>query len=82
MTTATKRLQTMFHTQVRNANIAAEQIDTVSVHLAQLMHTFHGDLSGHGWEVCISHDAGEELILIKPARKGMGVTGSTVEGTR
>ncbi|EJL54571.1 hypothetical protein PMI09_02312 [Rhizobium sp. CF122] len=68
MTCTTKRLQSIFQTQARNADIGAKQIYAVSIHLAQLMHNFHGDISGQGWEVCISHDAGVELILVKPAR--------------
>ncbi|MDM9629521.1 hypothetical protein QTL95_26920 [Rhizobium sp. S152] len=74
MTSPTSSIKSMFQTQVRNARIGVEQIEAVSTHLAQLMHNFHGNLSGHGWEICVSHEVGAEMILIKPARRGLGVT--------
>lgn len=79
MTAPATKVHPMLATAATNARIQAVQINAVATHLAQLMHDYHGDLSGHGWEICTCHEAGAEFMLIKPARKGLGVTRGPVD---
>lgn len=62
MTNRTATLSPAIITQIANAGIKIIQIEAVASHLAELMAAAHGD----DWEVCTSHKAGAEFILIKP----------------